>query len=341
MNPPASALRTIGRLICLIVCATTTGVATSGSVPGYEHFITGNPEDVVTETTGLIVLQGGGDDVDMNYIRMGEKSGGGDFVVLRASGGDEYNDYIFPLCGCDSVATLVFNSREAAFDPFVIETIRDAEALFIAGGDQSRYLRFWQGTPVEDAINSVAAKPAPIGGTSAGMAILGEFVYSAMSDNSLSAATALRDPYHEDVTLARDFLTLPMLKGVITDQHLKERDRIGRTVALLARLVQDQWTASARAIAADRETALHIDPVTGHARVFATAEHDTPFVWLMRTRGQADVRPGLPLSIRDVEVYRIGPGASFDLAAWNGEGGVAYSLEVRNGRLTSSRKDIY
>lgn len=342
MNQHVSALRTIGRLICLIVCATTTATATPSALPGYEHFITGNPLDVVTETTGLIVLQGGGDDVDINYSRMGQKSGGGDFVVLRASGGNEYNDYIFALCGCDSVATLVFSHREAAFDPFVIETIRNAEALFIAGGDQSRYLRFWQGTPVEDAINSVAAKPAPIGGTSAGMAILGEFVYSAMSDNSLSAATALQDPYHDDVTLARGFLALPMLKGVITDQHVQERDRIGRTVALLARLMQDEWTVSARAIAADRETALHIDPATGDARVFATAEHDTPYVWFMRAPGKANrVRPGLPLTMHGVEVYRIGPGASFDLAEWSGEGGLAYSLEVDNGQLTSSRTEIY
>ncbi len=340
MNQCASTLQTIGRLICLIAGTTTT--ATASAVPGYEHFLSGNPLDVVTETAGLIVLQGGGDDVDINYVRMGEKSGGGDFVVLRASGDNEYNDYIFALCACDSVATLVFNNREAAFDPFVVETIRNAEALFIAGGDQSRYLRFWQGTPVEDAIDSIAAKPAPIGGTSAGMAILGEFVYSAMSDTSLSAATALQDPYHEDVTLARDFLALPILKGVITDQHLQERDRIGRTVALLARLVQDEWTANARAIAADRETALHVDPATGHATVFATAEHETPYVWFMRTRGKAaGVRRGLPLTMHDVDVYRIGPGASFDLVAWRGEGGIAYSLAVDNGRLTSTRTDIY
>ena len=61
----------------------------------------------------------------------------------------------------------------------MIATIRNAEAIFIAGGDQSNYVRYWKDTPVEDAINLVAAKPAPIGGTSAGMAILGEFVYSA------------------------------------------------------------------------------------------------------------------------------------------------------------------
>ena len=106
----------------------------------------------------------------------------------------------------------------------------NAEALFIAGGDQSRYVDFWKGTPVEDAINYVAAKPAPMGGTSAGMAIVGEFLYSAMSDESLTSAEA-SPTLHSDVTLDRDFLSLPKLGGIITDQHLHERDRIGRTVA--------------------------------------------------------------------------------------------------------------
>src|SRR6185436_3776998 len=133
---------------------------------GYQHYLIGNAADVVRPTTGLLVLQGGGDDVDENYVRMGAHGGGGDFVVLRASGEDDYNDYIYGLCHCDSVETIVFYDREAESDPYVIRTIRNAEALFIAGGDQSRYVRFWQGTPVEDAINFVAAKPAPIGGTS-------------------------------------------------------------------------------------------------------------------------------------------------------------------------------
>ena len=76
----------------------------------------------------------------------------------------------------------------------MIEKIRNAEAMFIAGGDQSNYARYWKDTPVEDAINFVAAKPAPIGGTSAGMAVLSEFVYSAEGEESLTSPVALADP---------------------------------------------------------------------------------------------------------------------------------------------------
>jgi cyanophycinase len=320
-------------------------IVTAGDAPAaasFKHYLIGNAADVIRQASGLIVLQGGGDDVDENYIRMGAHGGGGDFVVLRASGDDEYQTYIYGLCHCDSVETLVIDNRAAASDPYVVETVRNAEALFIAGGDQGNYVRFWKGTPLEDAINFVVAKPAPIGGTSAGMAILGEFAYSALSPESLTSATALADPYAADVTLEKDFLVLPRLTGMITDQHLQERDRIGRTVALLARLLQDHWTRHARAIAADRETSIHVDPITGTAEVFATRDHPTPYAYFMSANRLPErCEPGRPLTFGRVDVYRLGPGGRFHLAGWKGEGGIAYQLSVDSGMLHSSRGASY
>ncbi len=323
----------------LAACA---GAPPTRSGPGYRYYLTGSPADVVRETRGLWVAQGGGDDVDENYVRMGAYGGGGDFVVLRASGADDYNEYIFGLCKCDSVETFVFDRGAAMADPFVVETIRNAEAVFIAGGDQSNYVRHWKGTPVADAINHVAAKPAPIGGTSAGMAVMGEFVYSAEGQDSLTSAAALADPYAPDLTLARNFLRLSGLENVITDQHLQERDRIGRTVALLARLQQDGWSDTPRAIAADRETAVHIDPANGTAEVFATADHPTPYVYFMKSTGPpVSCEAGRPLTTSAVSVYRLGPGGRFDLARWEGAGGIAYELTARDGVLHSSRESNY
>jgi cyanophycinase-like exopeptidase len=339
MQMESTSLRTlIGMFIGLLVA----GCGGEPPYKSFDYYVTGNPADVVAETRGLLILQGGGDDVDINYSRMGEFGGGGDFVVLRACGGDEYNDYIYALCNCDSVETIVFSNREAASDEFVAKKIRDAEALFIAGGDQSNYVRFWKGTPVEDAIHFVAAKPAPVGGTSAGMAIMGEFSYSAMSPESLTAEAALSNPYHSDMTLEDDFLHFAGLENVITDQHLIERDRVGRTVAMLARLVNDGSTSQARAIAADRETSLHVDPASGDAEVFSTADHETPYVYFLSTTGNDAVcQPGTPLSIRNVFVHRLSPGDAFNVHSWSADGGIAYTIDVSNGILSSSRGDIY
>ena len=198
-------------------------------------------------------------------------------------------------------------------------------------------MQFWKNTPIEDAINYVAAKPAPVGGTSAGMAIMSEFVYSAMSNSSLTSEEGLADPFHRDLTLDRDFVALPKLQGLITDQHLQERDRMGRTVAFLARLVTDGWTAEGRAIAADRETALHVDPTDGTAEVFSTPTHPTPYVYFLSTPGPPEVcQPGTPLTYRNVNVYRIGPGDRFDLDRWRGTGGIA--LHAHGG---GRRADIF
>ena len=74
-----------------------------------------------------------------------------------------YNLYILPMGRVTSVETLIIPSREAANDPFVVGRIRRAEALFIAGGDQSDYVNYWKGTRVDAAIAELSAKNTPIG----------------------------------------------------------------------------------------------------------------------------------------------------------------------------------
>jgi cyanophycinase-like exopeptidase len=331
----------------LSVFALVVGLFVVAALPaqaasGYSSFIVGNPADVVRPTTGLVVMQGGGIDVDDNFSAMGAASGGGDFVVIRFGGTDAYNQYIYDLCHCDSVETIVFKNRNAAFNQTVIDHITNAEALFIAGGDQSDYVKTWKDTPIETAINAVAAKPAPIGGTSAGMAILSQFLYSAMSKASETSAGALADPFNVDMTLDRDFVSIPALAGLITDQHLIERDRMGRTVGFLARLVNDGWTTTGKAIASDRNTAVHLDPATGVGTVVSTPGWATPYVYFLRTNGAPQVcQPGVPLTYQNISVYRIQPGGSFNINTWSGTGGITYSLSANAGVLSSSNGSIY
>ncbi|MGH9797427.1 MAG: cyanophycinase, partial [Candidatus Polarisedimenticolia bacterium] len=241
-------------VLLLAVLAAGTGDTPAAA----RRFLLGDPADASPPTRPGFVLMGGGSDLDDAFRFMIERSGGGDFVVLRARGGDDYNLYIRDLGTVNSVETLIIRNRRQASDAAVAETIGNAEALFIAGGDQSRYVRFWKGTPVEEAIHRVAARGAPIGGTSAGLAILGEFSFAALVD-TVTSPQALADPYDRRVTLERDFLSFPGLAGLLTDSHFVERDRLGRSLVFLARLMQDGWSAAPREIAVDRATALLID----------------------------------------------------------------------------------
>src|SRR4051812_17380252 len=112
-----------------------TAVACAQTTP-YQYFLTGSAADVQTPAKPGFALVGGGTDQDDVMRWFLERSGGGDVVILRASGGDGYNGYLNKLGKIDSVESIVVNTREAALDPFVARKIRAAEAVFLAGGDQ-------------------------------------------------------------------------------------------------------------------------------------------------------------------------------------------------------------
>lgn len=115
----------------------------------YKYFRMGNAADVQTKPVPGYAFMGGGSDLDEAFKWLCARASGGDFLVLRAHGDDDYNPYINGLCKPNSVATLILPDRPAAEDPKVAEIIRQAEAIFIAGGDQANYLNFWADTPVQ------------------------------------------------------------------------------------------------------------------------------------------------------------------------------------------------
>lgn len=305
----------------------------------YEYYLTGNPEDVVTPTSQGMLLAGGSNDIADAMRWMIAKSGGGDFVVIRCSGSDGYNPWVFNrLGGVDSVESIVFLSQEACYDPFILNTIRNAEALFIAGGDQWDYVSMWKGTPVEDAIHFVANKPAPVGGTSAGLAILGEFAFSAEYD-TIDSEAALTNPYNLSVAIERDFLSMEYLEDKITDSHFVARDRMGRLVTFLSRIAEDGWSDVAMGIGIDEKTALGVDE-NGDVTVFSLPGYTTGSAYMLRTPGPPEVcDPNTPLTCTGVSVYRISAGAAFNLATWTGEGGTAYTLSAIEGVLYSDQPD--
>ncbi|GMQ29105.1 cyanophycinase [Algoriphagus confluentis] len=220
----------------------------------------GSPDNAESSTEAGLVLMGGSTDVDAAMRWMIERSGGGDFLVIRASGGDGYNDYLYDLGGLNSVETLLLNSKESANNDLVFQTIKNAEALFIAGGDQSVYLEMWEGTLVEEAIQYlIHDKKIPIGGTSAGCAIMGEFVYSG-ENGSIISQEALRNPFDSRLTVRKSSLiNHPFLKNTITDQHFFQRSREGRLVTFMARLKSEAGEIPLKAIGVDERTAVAID----------------------------------------------------------------------------------
>jgi cyanophycinase len=307
------------------------GKVTSG--PGWVYTRLGNQSDVQTPTKPGIVFEGGGTDVAAAYRWMCQHAGNGDFLVIRATGTPAYNPYIQRLCpGINSVSTLKITRRIGTRQPFVLDTIMKAEALFIAGGDQSDYVRFWQQTPLNHAIDVLARRGVPIGGTSAGNAILAQFAYSALT-RSVTSHEALMDPFNYRITIDDGFLHLsPLLSDTITDDHFVTRDRMGRMVTFLARIAHDHYGRQPFGVAVDENTAFLMEANGRGAIVGSSA------AYFVSTPGRPEVcKPETPLTFRRLKVYKITKGGGFDVGAWVGTGGTAYTVTATGGVLTSTQ----
>jgi cyanophycinase len=327
------------RIFWFVLTAVLLSAVGSAQTVSYQYIRLGNPNDVRTAVTPAVAMMGGGADLDDAFRWLCVKGHGGDFLILRATGDDDYNPYIKGLCKLNSVATLILPDRASAQEPQVAEIIRQAEVLFIAGGDQANYIRGWKDTPVEDAINADIAESKPIGGTSAGLAVLGEYIYSAEGDApddpSLTSGEALANPYLARVALQRDFLRITLLRNTLTDSHFAKRNRMGRTLTFLARIVQDGWSASPREIAIDERSAVLLDEA-GTARVIGSGRGA---YFLSVGAAPETCHENAPLTFRNVAAYHGPSGSTFNVKDWTGNGGVAYSLSIVKGELQSTKPD--
>jgi cyanophycinase len=306
---------------------------------GVTSYLTGDSSDVTRTTTPGLVLMGGGTDVDAAIKWLLTRSGGGDVVVLRASGSDGYNQYMFNMVPVNSVETLLIDSRDKAGLASVARKIRNAEAVFIAGGDQWNYVNYWKDTEVEAAINYLLnTKKVPVGGTSAGCAILGAAYFSAQKGTVTSAET-LANPYNQYVLLGReDFLSAPFMQNTITDTHYSQRDRHGRHIGFMARMMKDWAYTNARGIGVDEATAVCIDE-NGIGKVYGTNQ---AYFMQNNAEGAETCTINIPLNWNRnklaVSVYKItgtttGSG-TLNLSTWQSfTGGTGHFYYVNNGVL--------
>ena len=347
------------------------------------------------------VVMGGGPDVDQAFAWMIKRAGvvpgsGGRFVVIRATGTGAYNDYIYEndasltqwptvvggkRLGLSAVETLVIPSVNAANDPQVNKIVARADAVFIAGGDQKDYITYWKGTLLNNTLNTPMANKVPVGGTSAGLAILGQFDFAALK-GTVTSAQALANPFNKYMTIdpgqtlqtssvsfpSGGFITPHPLFNTIVDAHLDERDRMGRLVAFLSRLVGPVAATSggcsggilmssssmpspanpaysdlvARGLGVGVETALLVegDGVTTDVIAKRVSNPDTTtwsaayFLWPQYDPTQCAA--GKPLAIDRVLVTRVDANQPvFNLSTWTG-GSMTYTLKVLDGALSST-----
>jgi cyanophycinase-like exopeptidase len=318
----------------------------------YTSYFTGSSTDLVTIPDGGTCMMGGASEHDGAMSWFLERANGGDVLVLRASGSDGYNDYMFTdlAVTVNSVETIVFNNASAANETYIQNKIKNAEAIWFAGGDQWDYISYWRDSPIDSLINvALEERNIVIGGTSAGMAILGNYYFSA-SNGTVTSADALSNPYNTDMTVdSTDFLNINYLTNVITDSHYDDPDRKGRHVVFLARILTD-YGVQAKGIACNEYTSVCVDQ-NGLAKVFGDYPAYPETAYFLQTNCELEVNDpencsdGNPLNWnlngKSVRVYKVNgtnTGTNtFSLNDWStGSGGTWENWSVDNGTFTES-----
>jgi cyanophycinase len=292
---------------------------------------------VLTKPAGpSLLLMGGGTDVDAAFTWMSRESGGGDLVVLRAAGDNAYDAYAAGLGHFTSVRTLLLPPCATPSDlAHAASIVSRSRAVFFAGGDQSHYVR-WKGTSLVRAVQRVYDDGGVVGGTSAGLAVLGEFAFDAVAADRLHdvhTADAVADPLEPAISFTHDFLRFPVLRGTITDTHFEARDRFGRLAVFMALIARSDPVLPVRGIGVSPRSALAVN-AAGWATLL-TGPHGGGAFFLRSRQARRLIR-GAPFASGTIETTVLDrAGERFDLHAWCGDG-KRYAVVV-----DGERKPIY
>lgn len=280
------------------------------------RYFSGNETDAKPKLRGpYLILVGGGSDQDAAMQASIDAVRGCidcdtklDVVVLRASGSDGYNPWFMSLKGINSVTSYVITDRASSDRKDVVETVRNAEIVFFAGGDQCNYVRWIKGTKTADAVKSVYGKGGAVGGSSAGLAIQGQIVYDSCPDQSAKSSDVLLDPYSVDVSLSRDFFNWSPMRGIITDTHFAQRDRMGRLLVFMARTLAANDMNRVEGLGISEQTVLLVDR-KGVGKVMGKG----PVHVIVADRKPEVIERGIPLTYRGYKIWRFETGETLDL----------------------------
>ncbi|WP_445283729.1 hypothetical protein [Streptomyces sp. DSM 118148] len=152
-------------------------------------------------------------------------------------------DTITSLSGVNSCTTWTLTAASDGDNTQLNTDIRNAGFVYFAGGDQCRYAA-WKGTALQASVQSVVAKGGGSGGGS--LHVNSSLVYDACTASATSAV-ALANPYDKSGTFTTGMFNWPNYGDTINDSHFVARDRMGRTMAFVARALKDGLATQGKA----------------------------------------------------------------------------------------------
>ena len=258
----------------------------------------------IDETRGWIVPVGGAEEkvghpkILQRFVRISGEEDSRIAIVPTASSLDEtgrnYED-IFRDLGAQSAISLPYRERVDTERGDWFETLENATGVFFTGGNQLRLSTTLGGTQVASLVRRLNAQGIPVGGTSAGAAILPEHMiaYGGIGVTPLAGMVSLAPG-------------LGLTNRFLIDQHFRQRDRLGRLLSALS------FNPIAVGLGLDEDTAAFISP-DNLVRVVGSGAVTVVDVSELGHSSIADAREGEPLCMTGVQIHILPHGATFDL----------------------------
>lgn len=174
-------------------------------------------------------------------------------------------DYFMNHCGATFAKNFKINTPTIANAQETYDSLLTYDVIFLKGGDQYNYYDTWKNTLTQQAFQAVFDNGGVICGTSAGLAVMSEVLFTAQN-GTVYPDEMLEDPFNQYAHLADDFLQL--FPGYIFDSHFADRGRLPRLAGFLA-----NWEIShgelVKGVGVDENTAMFIDS-SGLGTVYGT-----------------------------------------------------------------------
>lgn len=262
------------------------------------------PDSMITGPGVLMPIGGAEDKLDDKVILS-------EFVKL--SGGDEARIAIVPTAssietagirykalflgmGVQSAEVVYIGSREDANEAETLELVSNATGIFLTGGNQMRLSAIIGGTRLEQLVRERHEAGAVVAGTSAGASIL--------SAHMVAMGASGPTP---KLRMAQMFAGFGLISNVIIDQHFRQRDRIGRLLALVA------GNPGLLGIGIDEDTSVVIDNagilrvIGRHSVTIVDGSHMKSDIFEVKRYGD--------ITISDARLHVLGSGRRFDMNA--------------------------
>jgi cyanophycinase len=215
---------------------------------------------------------------------------------------------IFTNKSHQNVEAIYLDDPNEARDDKLVQMVLRAKGIIFGGGDQRRFTKLLQGTPLEQALWKIYSDGAVFAGSSAGTAIQGRWMITGDA-KTVAEDKELPSPFHT-IRLGNVEATSGMgfFPGAIVDQHFLARTRGNR---LLSTILEHPNVIG---VGIDAGAAVWLKPdhtfqVMGNSSVMVVDPSN------------AQVRAGMPLDAAgqrtvaagNLNVAVLGPGYGFDL----------------------------